>query len=61
MTALNNWGLSYMKDTSSIAKDVLALGGGFLALSAVAVVLLWCGVPTDASPPVDIAAVPTSQ
>ena len=62
--ALNNWGqyaFKYMKDTSSIAKDVLALGGGFLALFAVAVVLLWCGVPTDASPPVDIAAVPTNQ
>ena len=62
--ALNNWGqyaFKYMKNSSSVEKDVLALGGGFVALFAVAVLLLWCGVPTDASPSVDMAAVPTNQ
>ena len=62
--ALNNWGqyaFKYMKDSGSVGKDVQALGGGFLVLFAVAVVLLWCGVPTDPSRSKDIAAVPADR
>jgi hypothetical protein len=57
--ALNNWGqyaFKYM-DSGSVGKDVLALGGGFLGLLAVAVVLLWCAVPSDGNPSADLAAV----
>src|SRR5262245_10331513 len=62
--ALNNWGqyaFKYMKDSDSIGKDALALTGGFLVLFAVAVILLWWGVPTDARPSAGVAAVPTTH
>jgi hypothetical protein len=38
-----------MKDSGTVGKDAMALGGGFLLLLAIAIMLLWRGVPTDAS------------
>jgi len=46
--SLNQWGqyaFKYMKETGSVGKDALALGGGFLVLLAVAVFLLLYDVP----------------
>ena len=37
------------------------LSGGFLLLLGIAIVLLWCGVPTDASSSADVTAIPTSR
>jgi membrane protease YdiL (CAAX protease family) len=60
--ALNNWGqyaFKYMKDSGTVGKNALALSGGFLLLLGIAIVLLWRGVPTDASSSADVADIPT--
>jgi membrane protease YdiL (CAAX protease family) len=57
--ALNNWGqyaFKYMNDSDNVGNDALALSSGFVVLFAVAVMLLWRGVPTDASPSGEVAA-----
>ena len=62
--ALNNWGqyaFKYMKDSGTVGKDAMALGGGFLLLLAIAIMLLWRGVPTDASSSGDVVTVPTPR
>jgi membrane protease YdiL (CAAX protease family) len=51
--ALNNWGqyaFKYMKDSGSVGTQSLALSGGFFALLAIAVILLWCDVPNGREP-----------
>jgi hypothetical protein len=39
----------------------MALGGGFLLLLAIAIMLLWRGLPTDESSSGDVVTVPTPR